>query len=62
MPQETIDWVQYIEQASQLLDLPLAPEYLSEVVANLESIATIAQWVSEFPLPEEIEAVTVFEP
>ncbi|MEM9540974.1 MAG: DUF4089 domain-containing protein [Cyanobacteria bacterium P01_E01_bin.42] len=62
MKRETVDWVQYVEQASQLLDLPIAPDYLPEVVANLESIAAIAQLVSEFPLPEDIEAVTIFEP
>ena len=62
MTRETVDLVQYAEQAAQLLDLPIVPDYLPGVVANLESIAAIAELVSELTLPEEIEAVPVFEP
>ena len=62
MNPETVDLVCYAEQAALLLDLPIAPEALPEVVAHLQSIAAIAHLVSEFPLPEEIEAGSVFEP
>jgi hypothetical protein len=53
---------EYVEQMSQLLDLPLDPEHLPGVVKNFASIYAIAQLVTEFPLPPEIEAAPVFEP
>ncbi len=53
---------EYVEQTSQLLDLPLDPEHLPGVIKNFATIAAIAQLVTEFPLPVEIEAAPVFEP
>ncbi|NEP08818.1 MAG: DUF4089 domain-containing protein [Symploca sp. SIO2C1] len=53
---------EYVEQMAQVLDLNLAPEHLPGVVENFESIAAIAVLVTEFPLPENIEAAPVFEP
>lgn len=53
---------QYIDLTSQLLDLPIAPEYRPGVVENLERIATIAQSISDFPLPETIEPALKFKP
>lgn len=52
----------YVEQMSQLLDLPIPPESLPGVVKNFATIAAIATLVTDFPLPEEIEAASVFEP
>lgn len=52
----------YVEQMSELLDFPLAPEHLPGVIKNFATIAAIAQLVTEFPLPAEIEAAPVFEP
>jgi hypothetical protein len=53
---------EYVEQMSEILDLPIAPEHLPGVIKNFASIAAIAQLVTEFPLPAEIEAAPVFEP
>jgi hypothetical protein len=53
---------EYVEQMSQVLDLPLASEHLPGVVKNFSTICAIAQLVTEFPLPDEIEAAPVFEP
>jgi hypothetical protein len=47
---------------SQVLDLPPAPEYRPGVVKNFATISAIAQLVTEFPLPDEIEPAPVFEP
>ncbi|MDB9313532.1 DUF4089 domain-containing protein [Spirulina sp. CS-785/01] len=57
-----MDFVAYVEQAAILTKLPIVPHYVEGVVENLEQIAAIAHLVSEFPLPEEIETVPVFEP
>ena len=52
----------YIEQMIEILDLPLDPECRPGVVKNFASICAIATLVTEFPLPEDIEAAPVFEP
>lgn len=52
----------YIEQMIEILDLPLDPEYRPGVIKNFASICAIATLVTEFPLPEDIEAAPVFEP
>lgn len=52
----------YVEVTAELINLPLQPEHLPGVVANLEKIAAIAQLVIEFPLPPEIEPASKFEP
>ena len=53
---------EYVEQMAKLIDLPIKPEYLPGVGENFERIAAIAQIVTEFPLPDTIEAAPVFEP
>jgi hypothetical protein len=53
---------EYVEQMSELLDLQIAPEQCPSVINNFSTIAAIAKLVTEFPLPSEIEAATVFEP
>lgn len=62
MQEKTLNFDQYVEQMSELLNLPIAPEYRPGVVKNLATIAAIAKLVTEFPLPDEIEAAPVFEP
>ncbi len=57
-----IDPAVFVEQAASVIDLPLPPEYLPSVVDNFARIMTIAQLVTEFPLPEETEAGPVFRP
>ena len=52
----------YVGQMSELLDLPLDPEHYPGVVKNFATISAIAKLVTEFPLPDEIEAAPVFEP
>lgn len=52
----------YVEQMSQILDLQLDPEYYPGVVKNFTTICAIAKLVTDFPLPEDIEAAPVFEP
>ncbi|MCU0536356.1 MAG: DUF4089 domain-containing protein [Hydrococcus sp. Prado102] len=59
---ENADFANYVKQAAQLLDLPIAPEYLPGVVDNLTKMAAIAALVTEFNLPQEIEAAPIFEP
>lgn len=52
----------YVDNAAEIIDLPLLPEHRPGVVANFEKIAEIAQLVLEFPLEKEIEAAPKFEP
>ena len=53
---------EYVDTISQLVDLPIDPEHRPGVVQNFERIMTIAKLVTEFPLPEDIEAAPIFEP
>ncbi len=62
MSKKTSAITEYVERTAQVLDLPLAPEHRPGIVDNFARIAAIAQLVTEFPLPEEIEAAPVFEP
>jgi hypothetical protein len=62
MSENNTDFVNYVKQAAQLLDLPVAPEYLPGVVDNFTKMAAIAVLVTEFNLSQEIEAAPIFEP
>ncbi len=53
---------EYVDRVANLIELSIDPEYRPSVVANMTRLAQVAQLVNEFPLPEEIEAATVFEP
>ena len=53
---------EYVDLMANLIDLPLDPEHRPGVVANMVRIAQIAQVVTEFSIPNEIEAAPVFEP
>lgn len=59
--EKTIDPALYVEQTSQVLDLPIDPEYYPGVVKNFATICAIAKLIT-FPLPDSIEAAPVFEP
>ncbi|KAF3888760.1 MULTISPECIES: DUF4089 domain-containing protein [Nostocales] len=52
----------YVDLMVSLLDLKLKDEYRDGVVDNFERIMAIAQVVNEFPLPDELEASTEFQP
>ena len=53
---------EYVDRTAELINLPLYPEHRPGVVVNFERIAQIAQLVTEFPLPPEVEAAPIFEP
>ncbi|MEB3338273.1 MAG: DUF4089 domain-containing protein [Leptolyngbyaceae bacterium] len=47
---------------TELLGLPLSPEYQPGVVENFTKLAAIADLIMDFPLPEDIEIAPVFQP
>lgn len=51
----------YIEAAARLLDLPLEPQWMETIRANLEVTMAHARNVAEFALPDETEPAFVFE-
>ncbi|MGK7940434.1 MAG: DUF4089 domain-containing protein [Crocosphaera sp.] len=53
---------EYIEQTSVIINLPIPPEFMPGVIDNLTRIAEISTLVTEFELPETIEAAPIFEP
>ena len=52
----------YVKHAAVLLNLPLAEEHRSGVVANVERLRAVAAPLLAFPLPPELDAAPVFEP
>ncbi len=52
----------YVEQISELIDLPIDSEYFPGVVENFATISAIASVLMDFPLPETVEPAPVFEP
>jgi hypothetical protein len=62
MNEQPTDMADYVERTAQLLNLSIAPEYLPGVIDNMTRIAAIATLVTEFELPEDLEAAPVFKP
>jgi hypothetical protein len=52
----------YLKTASALLDLPIRPEHLDEVMAAFAVITAQAKLITEFEIPETIEAAPRFIP
>lgn len=51
----------YVEAAARLLYLPLEPQWMETIRANLEVTMAHARIVEEFTLPDEAEPAFVFE-
>lgn len=62
MKNQKINIKEYIEQTSVIINLPIAPEFMPGVIDNLTRITEISTLVTEFELPETIEAAPIFEP
>ena len=52
----------YVVAAAKALELPIAPEHLPGVVANLQRIAAIAESLDAIALAPEDEAAPVWMP
>lgn len=52
----------YVDAAARLIDLPVAPQYRDNVIANLERTAEIAKLAVADSLPDDLEAAPVFRP
>lgn len=52
----------YVDSASKLIGLRIAPEHRPGVIQAMAVITGAAALVMEFPLPVDVEAAPVFEP
>jgi hypothetical protein len=52
---------QYIEAAAKALGLPIEPDWLPAIKANIEVTLRLGKEVAGFPLPDEAEPASVFE-
>ena len=59
---EEFDASAYVDQASRLCGLTIAPDHYPGVVENMNALAQVADLVMSFPLPETIEPAPVFNP
>ncbi|HEY9654004.1 MAG TPA: DUF4089 domain-containing protein [Crinalium sp.] len=62
MTEPSPDPAMLVDQMAALVGLSLQPDHRPGVIENFVRITAIAQLVTEFPLPEEIEIAPVFEP
>lgn len=58
----TVDIAGYVDQMTPLLELSLTPEMRDGVIDNMTRMAAIAQLVLDFPIADEIESGTTFQP
>ena len=56
------DLATLVDLTAQLLGLDLNPDHRPGVIASFEQTATIAKLVMEFPIPDQIEVATIFQP
>lgn len=62
MNNNPINFKEYIQKTSIIIDLPIDPEFMPGVVDNLTRIAEIATLFTEFELPDTIEPAPIFKP
>jgi hypothetical protein len=53
---------QDVERLATLVGLPISPAELPAVAVALGVLLTTARLVSEFPLPDDVEAAPIFHP
>jgi hypothetical protein len=53
---------EFVKAAAHALGLPVRPQWLAAIKANLETNLRFATMVGEFPLPDESEPAPVFSP
>jgi hypothetical protein len=51
-----------VERLAALVGLPISPTDLPSVAVALGVLLTVAQLVTDFPLPDDVEAAPVFRP
>lgn len=51
-----------VERLAAVVGVPISPADLPAVAVALGVLLTAAQLVSEFPLPDDVEAAPVFRP
>lgn len=51
-----------VERLAALVGLPISPTDLPNVAVALEILMTVAELVTDFPLPDDVEAAPVFRP
>jgi hypothetical protein len=51
-----------VERLAGLVGVPISPGEISAVATALGVLLTAARLVSEFPLPDDVEAAPVFRP
>lgn len=63
MPQQDgFDAERYVDAASALIGLTIAPELRPGVIANFKQIAATAELMMSFPLDDHIDPAVVFRP
>jgi hypothetical protein len=62
MTSPQFDAAAYLDEAANLMDLPLDPAHRPGVIENMARLAAMADLVMQFGLPEDTELGPVFRP
>ncbi len=62
MSDRAFDAERFLDDVAPAIALPIAAEHRPGVVANLTTLAVMAQLVMDFPLTDDTEPAPVFRP
>ncbi len=62
MAEEKRDVARMVEEGAKIADLAIAPEYLANVILNVERSLTIARPLLELELEDDLMSAPVFRP
>lgn len=62
MKSDEFDAETFVRQSAALTGFTITPEQMPGVVTNIKRIVPLARLFTEFPLPDDVELASVFEP
>ncbi|WP_428248180.1 DUF4089 domain-containing protein [Ferrovibrio sp.] len=62
MKNDEFDAEVFVRQSAALTGFTITPEQMPGVVTNIKRIVPLAKLFVDFPLPDDVELASVFEP
>ncbi len=62
MKNDEFDAETFVRQSAALTGFTITPEQMPGVVTNIKRIVPLAKLFVDFPLPDDVELASVFEP
>ena len=58
---EPFDAEEHVRYMAKVMEIPIQPEWMPAVIANMAATAAAAELVLRFPLADDVEPAPVFE-